>query len=181
MQIVLAQSATEQQRLVRERTLAQQRAAYRWCRLPGAPPFCDGLPTAEEQSASRKESLLWDAAGSIWNTAASVVARLGLKPWSINYFNHYYRTRPGPSVAKRAPGSGVARWRTDKEFARQRLNGVNPFMITRVEHVPGHFPVTDDLIGGITGGQPIADLISAHRLYMVDYAGLAGCPTNPGR
>lgn len=181
MQIVLPQFATEQQRLVRERTLAQQRAAYRWCRLPGVPPFCEGVPEGEEQSVSRKESLLWDAAGNVANMAASVVARLGLKPWSIKYFNHYYRTRPAPVVAKKAPGADVARWRTDKEFARQRLNGVNPFMIKRVEQVPGHFPVTDDLAGAITGGQSLADLISAHRLYMVDYAGLEGCPTNPGR
>lgn len=71
------------------------------------------------------------------------------------------------------------RWREDREFGYQRLNGINPIMVKRYRPLP-NFPVTDELLAGVLPpGQTIASLHEAKRLYMLDFQWLQGVSHPP--
>ncbi|WP_309665614.1 lipoxygenase family protein [Tabrizicola sp.] len=76
----------------------------------------------------------------------------------------------------------MARWRDDVEFARQRLDGINPGIITRFDKIPAHFPVTDALVEGLLDEEEtLATAIAAKRLYVCDYGILEGISVKPGK
>ena len=41
------------------------------------------------------------------------------------------------------------RWKEDKWFAENYINGVNPEALWRCVKLPGNFPVTDQLVGNL--------------------------------
>ena len=74
----------------------------------------------------------------------------------------------------------------DKIFARMRVAGPNPMMLTRVAQVgktnlEKTFPVTNEIFRSVQGftNDTMAQAVKENRLYMVDYAALAGM--QPGR
>ncbi len=77
---------------------------------------------------------------------------------------------------------GVAHtFKEDKVFARMRVAGPNPMMITKVPSVGGafldeRFPVTEDDFRGVTGfeNDSTARAAAENRLYIVDFKALQG-------
>jgi hypothetical protein len=88
-------------------------------------------------------------------------------------FNGY--KRPVPKVAKT--------WRTDEEFARQRIIGFNPFVIKKYKEHVAKFPISTELLhsrGALPAEHTLEALMQAGRLYWCDYPHLVGCPLKPG-
>ena len=70
----------------------------------------------------------------------------------------------------------ISTWSSDDEFGRMRVAGPNPLMIQRVrDALPTNFPVTNDDYQRVMGpSDSIAAAIAEQRLYLADYAALAG-------
>ena len=173
VRIGLPQHATAQDRLLRERALAAQRDQFEWVHLPGLPPFCKGVPPSEQFVARQRDRMRYDLYQSLADAALSSVKWLMRKPGKVRDFSLFYPLRPMPGVAKR--------WMQDREFARQRLDGINPFMIQALDEVPEHFPVTDEVVRGVMpDGLSLRALEQEGRLFLVDFASLADAPVNVG-
>ncbi|MEO6571901.1 MAG: lipoxygenase family protein, partial [Ilumatobacteraceae bacterium] len=151
------------------------RAFYGWQHLAGLPAFCDGLPAPEIVRGFSAERFDTDVAMGLASAAVSAITWYRDKRQSdrVSYYDRLYPFRREPSVAKR--------WRSDEEFARQRLNGVNPLQICRCEHIPDHFAVDDDRVRSVLGAHTLASLAGTGRLFLCDWAALDGVPTNLGR
>ncbi|MBX2798915.1 MAG: SRPBCC family protein [Myxococcales bacterium] len=70
-----------------------------------------------------------------------------------------------------APERLIERWTDDEELARQFIQGVNPTTLTRVTDL-SQLPVGFRTL--TPGGRPLAELLAEHRLFLQDYAALAG-------
>lgn len=89
---------------------------------------------------------------------------------SLEQYGRQFQTFPVPNVA----GNGMS----DALFARMRVAGPNPLLITRVVGaLPEHFPVDPVRFEALTR-QTLADAIAAGRAYVVDYAALADVVTS---
>lgn len=170
----LPQHADWQDRAERARALARQREDYVWVHMPGQPPFCKGVPAGEAFSRAKRRSMAWDVAGTMADFALSAVVRFGRKSDTVRSFDRFYPLQRLPDVA--------TRWTTDREFARQRINGINPTLIRLADHIPEKFPVTDETVRGLLPeGQSLGRLLGERRLFIVDYAPLEGLRKVMGR
>ncbi len=159
----------------RDRALEVNQAIYRWKHLAGLPAFCDGLPKPEVDTSFDAARAAYDITTSIGSAAIKTVG------WTLynarkNKLTHYDRfslARTRPKVA--------SRWLDDEEFARQRLNGVNPLLIERCEEIPEKFAVTNDRVHAVIGPETLETLAGTGRLYLCDWQELEGVPVNLGR
>lgn len=169
MRICLAEAADQFERPVRERDLFSQRQDYTWVHAPGQPPFCKGVPPGEAFTKAKKDSMLIDVVESVADVALAAVIRFFKHNDTVASFRRYYPLMPIPAVADR--------WMQDEEFARQRLDGINPFLIRLATEIPENFPVTDETLRGlIPSGSSLTQLLAEHRLFLVDYEILHGLP-----
>jgi Lipoxygenase len=159
--------------LLRQRDLAVQRSQYEWVHTPGLPPYCRGVPACERFTGRQRDRMAFDVIQSVVNAATASVKWIKRKPGKIGDYSLFYPLRRRPAVA--------ARWMQDKEFGRQRLDGINPFMIAAIDEIPDHFPVTDELLGGVLPeGVRLEQLLGEGRLFMTDYSALDDAPSNIG-
>ena len=172
--ISLPRDDSPQQLYERERHLAAQRELYEWDRRPGLPPLCKGVPAPERFSRASAYEMLSDAAESVASGALSLYGRLRRSPTKISDYDALYALRHPPRV--------IERWRSDREFARQRLNGINPFLITCIAELPEHFPVTDEHLRGVLPhGVSLTRLLDERRVFLCDWKDVAGAPLVLGR
>jgi hypothetical protein len=174
MRICVPGSADRFERAVRERTLFAQREAHQWVHAPGQPPYCRDLPPAEAFTAAKNRWMTVDLVESVADMALAMVTRLFKNNDTVASFKRYYPLRPVPAVAQR--------WMRDEEFARQRLDGINPYLLRLATELPGHFPVTDDTLRGVLPPHAsLAQLLAEHRLFLLDYEILHGLTPVFGR
>ena len=173
--IALPQHDTPEGLGTRGRLLGVQKAAYSWVHIDGLPPFCDGVPAGEEFSESKSARFDWDLKGSVINGVVSAIRALGREPTKVEDYNRYYILRKRPGTA--------ARWREDSEFARQRLDGVNPFLIERIRQIPSNFGLTEQVAAPVLAplGLTVERLLGEGRLYLVDFESLQDVPIVVGR
>lgn len=98
---------------------------------------------------------------------APVLERAGLRgpARSLEQFGRQFQTFPVPNVS----GNGMS----DDVFARMRIAGPNPLLLTRVNGaLPDNFPVSPARVEALTG-QSIEAAMATGRAYLVDYAPLA--------
>lgn len=173
--IRLPQYATASERVTRGLNLAEQRDRYAWVHAPGLPPWCRGIP--EGEAFSRSKGLRFRT--KLGTTAASLLltveARLLTRPATLADYDRYYTLLTKPDV--------MTRWRDDDEFARQRVNGIYPNLIRRIQEIPDNFPVTEAVVAPVLRdrGLTLEALLKEGRLYLSDYAILEGIPCTPGR
>ena len=171
--IGLPQHGDAHDRLLRSRQLAVQRDQYAWVHTPGLPPHCRGVPPGEQFTPRQRDRMLFDMRQSVADAALSLIKWMKRKPGRVSDYSLFYPLRPIPSVAQR--------WMLDEEFARQRLDGINPLLITAIDQIPGNFPVTDDVVRGVLPESvTLGQLLAEGRLFVADYAALADVPVNIG-
>ncbi len=174
MAISLAKDANPHDQARRDRDLFRQRELYTWVHAPGQPPFCAGVPEGEEFTAAKKRQMAIDVVESLADAALATVTRLFHHNDTIKSFRRYYPIRKVPAVAER--------WTQNKEFGRQRLDGINPILIRQIDQIPHHFPVTDELISGLLpSGVTLGDLLLEGKLFLLDYQILSGLQPLIGR
>lgn len=163
------------ERFANDLALAVNRDRYEWQHLPGMPPFAKRNPEVAE--LQEKGRLGYDYSMSVVNGAISGFGWArdkGSKANRLQHYSHFYAWRALPEVA--------TRWKTDAEFARQRLNGVNPLMIKRITDIPENFAVTEERVrGALPAGVTLRSLLAEGRLFLCDWAALDGCPVAFGR
>lgn len=160
----------------RERALAVNRTVYAWDRLPGLPAFCKGLPELEKPPRLQSERFLNDIANSVFEavTAKRSFAKALKSKDQLDAYSHLRPRGPLPSVTDR--------WQQDAEFARQRLNGVNPIQIRRLDSMPAHLAVTDERVRSVLAeGETLDQLMGDGRLFLCDWPGLVDTPVTLGR
>jgi hypothetical protein len=115
-----------------------------------------------------------DMVESVADMALAFVIRLFKNNQTVDSFRRYYPLRPLPGVA--------GRWRQDEEFARQRLDGVNPYLLRLASEIPPNFPVTEQIVKDVLpAGTSLAQLTAEHRLFLLDYRILDGLQPVFGR
>lgn len=168
--------ATEADLFARQRALAVNQSIYAWDRLPGLPAFCKGLPDVEKPPRMQSERFMYDLGNSLFEAvlAKRSFARALKSKDQLEAYNHLRPRGPQPSVADR--------WQLDAEFARQRLNGVNPLQIRRLDSLPAHLVVTDERVRDVVPeGYTLDKLMGEGRLFFCDWPGLVGTPVTLGR
>ncbi len=171
-----ASASDEVEQFARDRSLAANRSIYEWDRLPGLPPFCKGLPHNERMSRFETERVLYDLGTSL---AESLLARrtfLRRLAGTSHELEAYDYLRP---YGKRPSTAKV--WRDDAEFARQRLNGVNPLQIERIDELPDHLNLDDERVAPVLADLTLAQLLDQGRLFVCDWEPLVGVPVTLGR
>ncbi len=171
--IGLPQHGDAHDRLLRSRDLSVRRAQFEWVHTPGLPPYCKGIPSGEKFTARQRDRMTWDVGQSVADLALATVKWLKRKPGKVSDYSLFYPLRRIPTVSRR--------WMLDEEFARQRLDGINPFMITALDAIPENFPVTDDSLRGVLpDGTNLDRLLDEGRLFVADYSALADVPLTIG-
>lgn len=66
----------------------------------------------------------------------------------------------------------------DRLFAWERVGGVNPMMLTRVDRLPDHLAVDAARFARGRPGDTLDAALAERRLYLCDYAALAGVPVH---
>ena len=139
------------------------------------PPFVRRMPPEENYTAY--------IAGRLYKIVGATIASL-----LLSWVEGWLKSAKGFAVYRmmlwmnRDKPLSMARWDMDTEFARQRLDGLNPRMIRRFDSLPAHFPVTDEVVAGLLDpGDTLAAAMAAHRLYGCDYAILKGISVKEGR
>lgn len=167
---------TEAETFVRERAKAVNRTNYQWDRLPGLPAFVKGMPDAEKMRGLETERFMFDLGRSV---SEAVMAKIGFAKRlkssdSLDAYNHLRPYGPKPSVAEV--------WKRDSEFARQRLNGINPLQIRRLDSMPSHLRVTQARVAEVLpSGTTLEQMLSDGRLWLCDWPGLVDAPVRLGR
>lgn len=174
MRICVQGSAHRFERAERERALFAQRQAYTWVHAPGQPPYCRDVPKAEAFGAEKNLLMSLDLTESVADMALAMVTRLFKNNDTVASYRRYYPLRPLPAVA--------ARWMQDEEFARQRLDGINPYLLRLATEIPPNFPVSDETLHGvIPPDTSLPQLLAEHRLFLLDYEILHGLTPTYGR
>lgn len=157
----------------RSATLTQAREIYRWKHSPDLPPHVDGLPAGEAFGPVKRRRMKWDVAVTVLDLAIGALRWLAARKAGLARFEVLYTIRALPAVWHR--------WQDDIEFARQRLAGTNPMSLRRCELLPEGFRVDDARLAGLLDEDvSLADALAGGRLFLLDYADLAGIHVTNG-
>jgi hypothetical protein len=172
----LPQKLAPERRRGRKQRLEVARGSYQFWGGDKSPPYAKNFPQAEAFTSDREHRMEWDLAASVIDLGiADLNDKLDQK-LGMAVYDDMYTVLPKPTVSER--------FKSDEEFGRQRLNGVNPFMIKLCRELPDPaiFPVTDELIEGLLDDDmTLVGALEASRLYMVSYPDLEGIQPKPGR
>jgi len=69
-----------------------------------------------------------------------------------------------------APSAPAERWKDDRFYGAQFLNGCNPDTIKRCTELPSNFPVTQEMVGNLLdAGNTLEQAMKKGSVYLVDY------------
>lgn len=165
---------------LRQIWLEEQHNTYPWSHIDGLPGCIgcesyDGLPVELKYSTERqieKKKIL-----------ADVLIKLKLHKYQT-VFNSFDSFEDFKTMSEVVPSSETSsaikeddRWRTDEEFGREFLDGVNPVMIKRCKEPIKKFPVTNDMVGNLLDrGLTLDEEMKAGHIYYADYPHMTGIP-----
>lgn len=136
--------------------------------------FVKDLPSSERFSVRYMAQSAGALAQLKANKALGALATPGLvaelkRAGSVEDFDGVYRSIPAP-VAR-----GI--WQDDQAFAWQRVAGAVPTLLTGVERIPDHFPVTQQHFARAMGeGESLEAALREGRVSLCDYRVFDGIP-----
>lgn len=165
---------SEARAAVRREVIARQRETYRWGEQ--AVPGLGQLDVSEAQPLPEAEAYRGLTERSYHVTFAATMSKLQLaRPLLSRAWNTLERLKDllqfvgVPAVADR--------WRDDREFARQTLQGVNPQAIALARALPEGMTLTDDDLRGLLDpGVTLASALASRRVFLLDFPMLEGLP-----
>ncbi len=170
MKASLPQNESEEERERRDRRLQDNADFYRYDHkyLKEMPllqtPDRDLEFPAGENSSLRYEL---ESRGSLTPLVANMLVVKLTSEWDpfdrLNDYEEYFPLLPRPDI--------IRNYETDARFAEQRLSGVNPLVIERIDALPDGFGFTLDALQKECGnGVNLAQLLAQQRLYLCDYS-----------
>ena len=134
--------------------------------------------TEHAEGASRKlfaNMKPGNLAKHFFNSATGAIDRFPKQiPETLEHYERFYKIIKAPPIVG-AMNDRPDDW--DRQFAWQRLAGVNPMVVHRIDRLPDHFPVTDQDFQVTMGPEDsLAGAAAEGRLYLCDYAVLDGAP-----
>ena len=172
----LPQKLAPERRRGRKQRMEVARGTYQFWGGDKSPPYVKSFPDAESFTPDRTHRMEWDLAASVIDLGIADLNDKMDQKFGMAIYDDMYSVLSKPSVSER--------FKSDEEFGRQRLNGVNPFMIRQCKELPDpeQFPVTDEIVDGLLDGDmKLADALEQRRLYIVSYPDLEDLPTKPDR
>ncbi|KAG8229787.1 hypothetical protein J437_LFUL005868 [Ladona fulva] len=71
-------------------------------------------------------------------------------------------------------------WMEDEWFGAQRVQGVNPVLITLCRKIPSKLGVTNEMMNSFLEGMTLDEAVNNNKIFMVDLEILDGVPTKEG-
>ena len=172
----LPQNETKARSKERAMQLERARGLYQFTTDGRSPAYVKDLPAHEAFSDEKDQRMFWDIAEMVVGLGLGAIEEEFDPSRSLTAYEHFFGglRPPLPSVC--------ARYERDEEFARQRLDGVNPFLLRRCDALPDNFPVKQETVSSLLAGKPdLASLRDAGRLYLLDLSILDQVPVVEGR
>lgn len=165
---------TEAQAAARKEVIAKRREEYRWGAQ--AIPGLGQLEVSEARPLPADETYRGLMERSYHVTFAATFSKLQLarpvlaRAWdAMDRLKDLLQFVGVPAVAER--------WRDDREFARQTLQGTSPLSIALTRALPEGMALTDDDLRGLLDpGVTLASALASQRLFLLDFSLLDGLP-----
>jgi arachidonate 15-lipoxygenase len=178
-ELALPQNCTKKQLKERQKEVGSSRKSYTFDHSwKGYPPSIKHLPLREippmgvvkliESGFNLEASRLEQE----FRRAMDKITRLGRKEKPFDKYTVLYSSKTLPEIGKKDE------WQFDAVFAAQRLNGMYPWFIERVENLAElqkEFPITNERVEGLLPRKAtLEDLQNEGRLYVVSQPSLDG-------
>ena len=93
-------------------------------------------------------------------------------------FKHYELAAKRLRGLESSPWLENELWRTDEEFGRQMLNGINPAMIQKCKTMPDNFPINNSIVRDfLTRGLTLEEEMKEGNIYVINHNVLQGVST----
>ncbi|XP_075449610.1 polyunsaturated fatty acid lipoxygenase ALOX15B isoform X2 [Ascaphus truei] len=160
--------------------LERKRAMHQWKIYAEGSPHC--IKEDNENNLPGDAQYSWIKKSSFDFTLASTGMEVKFKgfldckeSWTdLNDINRIF-------CCKRTPMSELVsqKWKEDKFFGYQFLNGTNPVMIQKCFRIPDNFPVTDHMVAASLGSSTnLHKELQNGNIFLADYKILEGIPAN---
>ncbi|XP_078525586.1 hydroperoxide isomerase ALOXE3-like [Lissotriton helveticus] len=163
----------------RELELKSRRESYRWRDFVPGTPRCIDVNSAKELNSNITYSLLKPSSQPLYR-ATHVGEKLKIfsgccDSWkSLDDLQRVFwftRTPVSEYVCQH--------WKEDAFFGYQFLNGTNPLLIRKCSEIPANFPLTDEMVAAILGGNTcLQSELQKGNIFIADYKILEGIPAN---
>ncbi|WP_263080428.1 hypothetical protein [Endozoicomonas sp. Mp262] len=90
----------------------------------------------------------------------------------LDAYKNLFKTLPVPDIA--------STFQSDECFARLRVAGPNPMLLSRINQLPANFPVSREGYQQVMGGDDLQSALEANRVYLLDYQELSLLAEHPG-
>ncbi|XP_045601793.1 allene oxide synthase-lipoxygenase protein isoform X3 [Procambarus clarkii] len=140
--------------------IQQKREEYQYDqKVEGGPAQIENLPSDEKFS----EEYYWTFATEKMN----LLARTKLIEWTTSKWNTLEDLK---KVYKQSLGEPecIDVWKEDWWFGIQRLQGVNPNIITLCNKIPEKFDVTEDTVKGLLDDLSLAEALENNKIFICD-------------
>ena len=183
MDAKLSQNETKARSRDRTMQLEHARGLYQFANDGRSPAYVKDLPADEAVSDEKDHRMTWDIVKMVFELGLGAIEQEFDVSRSLSAYEDFFSLGgDGAGDLKPQLPSVCARYHSDEEFARQRLDGVNPFLLRRCTAIPDNFPVTQEIVAPVLAGGPdLASLRDAQSLYLLDLSILDHVPVVSGR
>nr|XP_053629169.1 allene oxide synthase-lipoxygenase protein-like isoform X1 [Cherax quadricarinatus] len=144
----------------RQIDLQEKRKEYKYAqKVEDGPAQIENLPSDEKFS----DEYYWTFATEKMN----LLARTKLIEWTTNKWSTLDDLK---KVFKQSLGEPecIDVWKEDWWFGLQRLQGVNPNVISLCKEIPENFDVTEDTVRGLLGDMSLAEALEKNKIFICD-------------
>ncbi|XP_047475115.1 allene oxide synthase-lipoxygenase protein-like isoform X3 [Penaeus chinensis] len=150
--------------------LGTKKRLYRYTQhVPGGPAQIENLPSDEKFS----EDYYWTFATEKIN----LLAKTKLIEWTTSKWKTLDDLRKVFNQSLGEPKC-MSVWQEDWWFGLQRVQGVNPNVITACKKIPEKFAVTEETVSGLLDDMTLAEALEKNKMFICDLEITEGLPHN---